>query len=222
MSVSISKVIMVIDPAVHTPELDSFNLLADLSATNCTYHLPAMYGFDSFRYDPEVVAGIIILGSAASVYDDLPWQRPLEAFVAKMIDADIPVIGCCYGLQMIAHMYGGEIGYVRSSREKLKGVRRINLLENPVWSSGPRQVIVTHAEMVTKMPAEFSVLATSHDVSVEGFIHKTKKVFAFQCHLEATSVFLAGHDMLNDITKDSLRDGHEILTKFVHMATRQK
>jgi GMP synthase-like glutamine amidotransferase len=222
MLVSPRKVIMVIDPAVHTPELDSFNLIAKLSDTTCTYHLPAMFGFDSFCADPESVAGVIILGSAASVYDNLPWQRPLEAFLAKMIDADVPVMGCCYGLQMIAHMYGGKIGYVYSSKEKLKGVRRINVLENPLWSSGPRQVIVTHAEMLTTMPSEFSLLATSDVVSTEGFIHKTKKVFAFQCHLEATSVFLAGHDMLNPMTANSLGDGHEILAKFVHMATGQK
>ena len=216
------KTIMVIDPGVHTPELDTFNLIARLSPIPCSYHLPAMFGFDSFSSGSDDLAGIVILGSAASVYDNLVWQRPLEAYVAKMIDAGVPVFGCCYGLQMLAFMYGGQVGYVQPSKEKLKGVRRVNFLEHEIWPSGEREVIVTHAEMITEIPTEFMLLATSDQVPIEGLCHKTKPVFGFQFHPEATRVFLAGHDMLSDITESSLRDGHEILARFVHMAAAGK
>jgi len=222
MPIHSKKTIMVIDPGVHTPELDTFNLISKLSDIPCTYHLPAMFGFDSFPIHASDIAGIVVLGSAASVYDNLAWQRPLESFVAKMIDAGVPVLGCCYGLQMLAFMYGAKVGYVQASKEKLKGVRRVKIMGNHVWDTSVRSVIVTHAEMLTEIPAEFSLLATSDQVPIEGIYHKKKPVFGFQFHPEATRVFLKGHDMHNEITESSLSDGHEILARFVHMAAAEK
>lgn len=216
------KTIMVIDPGVHTPELDTFNLISSLSTIPCSYHLPAMFGFASFIAEPKDLAGIVILGSAASVYDNLAWQRPLESYVARMIEAGVPVLGCCYGLQMLAFMYGAKVGHVNESKEKLKGVRRVRVLDNPLWISGPRDVIVTHAEMLTEIPSEFALLATSDQVAIEGIHHKTKAVFGFQFHPEATSVFLAGHEMLNEKTEPFLKDGQQILSQFVHMAAGRK
>lgn len=218
----LAKTIMVIDPGVHTPELDTFNLISGLSSLPCSYHLPAMFGFASFTAEPRDLAGIVILGSAASVYDNLNWQRPLESYVARMIEAGVPVLGCCYGLQMLAFMYGAKVGHVNESKEKLKGVRSVRVLDNPLWISGPRDVIVTHAEMLTEIPSEFALLATSDQVAIEGIHHKTKPIFGFQFHPEATRVFLAGHEMLNEKTESSLKDGQQILSQFVHMAASGK
>jgi GMP synthase (glutamine-hydrolysing) len=214
-----SRVLVVIDPGVHTPEIDTFNLISVLSSIPCTYHLPAMFGFGTLPDNLSTIAGVIILGSAASVYDNLPWQRPLEAFVASVVDRGIPVLGCCYGLQMLAYMFGGRVGYVRESKEKLKGVRRINVLNNPIWSPGERDVIVTHSEMVTELPRDFEILATSPEVPVEGMQHKVQPVYGFQCHPEATRLFLVGHEMLDDKIQLSLPDGRHILERFVHMVT---
>lgn len=212
-----SRVLVVIDPGVHTPEIDTFNLISVLSPIRCTYHLPAMFGFATLPANLSAVAGVIILGSAASVYDNLPWQRPLEAFVTTVVDKGIPVLGCCYGLQILAYMFGGRVGYVKESKEKLKGVRRINIVDNPIWSAGERDVIVTHSEMVTELPKDFEILATSGDVRVEGMQHRRQAIFGFQCHPEATRLFLVGHEMLTDKTELSLPDGHHILERFVHM-----
>jgi len=214
---TINKQIMVIDPGVHTPELSSFNLIAGMARVPCTYHLPAMFGFASFPDDLSHLAGVIVLGSAASVHERLPWQEPLENFVFTVIKAGIPLLGCCYGHQMIAHMFGANVGFVRETREKLKGRRVIKMLENPICPAGERSVIVTHAEIITDVPAGFKVIATSDDVEFEGIAHEKKPIYSFQFHPEATAVFLAGHEMLSEITRTSLSDGHEILRGFVHM-----
>jgi GMP synthase-like glutamine amidotransferase len=123
---------------------------------------------------------------------------------------------------MLAFMYSAKVGYVQTSKEKLKGMRRVKILDNPVWATSDRSVIVTHAEMLTEIPAEFSLLATSDQVPIEGIYHMKKPVFGFQFHPEATQVFLAGHDMHNEMTESSLSDGHEILARFVHMAAAEK
>lgn len=215
-----SRVLVVIDPGVHTPEIDTFNLISVLSPIPCTYHLPAMFGFATLPDNLSAVAGVIVLGSAASVYDNLPWQRPLEAFVASVVDRGIPVLGCCYGLQMLAHMFGGRVGYIRESKEKLKGVRRINIMNNTIWSVGERDVIVTHSEMVTELPRNFEILATSPEVPVEAIQHKHQSIYGFQCHPEATRLFLVGHEMLSNKTELSLPDGRHILERFVHMVAK--
>lgn len=218
MSRRSNKVLVVIDPGVHTPEFDSLNLISTLSSIPCTYHLPAMYGFGTLTHKYVDMAGMIILGSAASVYENLPWQRELESFVAGAIEKDVPVLGCCYGLQMLAHMFRGQVGFVLESREKLKGVRTISVMKNALFDDGDHDVIVTHSEMVTQVPEDFSIIATSSVVRVEGIAHKRKPVYGFQFHPEATQQFLLGHEMKNEKTMASLSAGHKIIQQFVHMA----
>ena len=213
--------LMVIDPGVHTPEIDTFNLIAAFSPIPCTYHLPALFGFASFPQDFTYVQGIIVLGSAASVHDRLPWQAALEEWLRPAIDSDMPVLGCCYGHQMLAYMFGGDVGFIKETREKLKGVRRVNVVKNRLWNSGERRLIVTHAEAVLQLPAEFELLASSEDITIDGLIHRSKPVFGFQSHPEATKVFLAGHEMLDEKTLSVLSDGHALLREFVHMVAQR-
>ena len=62
--------LMVIDPAVVTPSLESFNRIVKVAPFNVTYHLPALYGTKSMHNEfNKNTLGIIILGSATSVTD---------------------------------------------------------------------------------------------------------------------------------------------------------
>lgn len=210
--------VMVIDPGVKTPEIDTFNNIAAIVPVSCGYHLPAMYGFDSFPEDTQSIKAVIILGSASSVHDRHPWQIELEDRVRKLINANIPVLGCCYGHQMLAYMYGGQVGYIYPDQTKLKGVRQIELQANPVWNKGVRRVIVTHNEHVTQLPSDFVVIASSIDVPIDGFMHKNRPIFGFQSHPEATKSFLKGHEMLDSQAIEVLSEGHELIRAFVHMA----
>jgi GMP synthase (glutamine-hydrolysing) len=217
MSLSVPH-IMVIDPGVKTPEIDTFNNIAAISSIPCSYHLPALHGFDSFPAGFDAVRGVIILGSAASVYENLPWQRPLEDWLRPVIDRGIPVLGCCYGHQMLACMLGGTVGYVNEEKLKLKGVRRVRILENDLFQVGETRLIVTHAEMVKTLPPNSRILARSDEIAIDGFMHENKPVFGFQSHPEATKVFLKSHEMLDDHAVSSLSNGHDIIRRFVHKA----
>ena len=113
------KTIAVIDPAAGTPELDAFNALAQRSSAlpvAFTYHLPALFGMGSLAQleARAQLAGVIVFGSAASVHDDAPWQRELNAWLLPRLQSDAgpPVLGLCYGHQVIAHLLGGEVGRV--------------------------------------------------------------------------------------------------------------
>src|SRR5690606_6425235 len=59
--------------------------------------------------DPAALEGIVITGSPAGVYDDLPWLAPLRAFVRDAYAARTPMLGVCFGHQIMADALGGEV-----------------------------------------------------------------------------------------------------------------
>src|SRR5688500_14799459 len=121
--------VAVIDPAMRVPELDCFNRMTRRSRGPLTYHLPALFGMDSLERGGEP-AGIVILGSGASVNDDLPWQHALKGWLRPRVEGGTPVLGLCYGHQLLADLLGGEVGYVSADRVKRRGLRTVRLAEN--------------------------------------------------------------------------------------------
>ena len=60
----------------------------------------------------EEVDAYLITGSSASAYDDESWIADLGAFVGKLHEVKKPLIGICFGHQLIAHYLGGETGHL--------------------------------------------------------------------------------------------------------------
>lgn len=209
--------IVVVDPAVHTPELDSFNNIAFLAPLPLTYHLPALLGLETLPGQTEGVRGVIVMGSAASVHDHLPWQRPLEQWLRPLCDRGVPVLGLCYGHQMLAHMFGGKIEYMNEARTKLRGVREVTLNIPDLNACSVKPLIVTHNEHVTRVPDGFDVVATSPQVAVDGIKHRKLPIFGFQSHPEATTEFLKAREMLEPHAVSALPGGHELVAAFLHL-----
>lgn len=59
--------------------------------------------------DPADFDGYIITGSRHGVYDSLPWITALEGFLRQLRDARIPVFGICFGHQIMAQAFGGQV-----------------------------------------------------------------------------------------------------------------
>ena len=207
--------LMVIDPAVLKPAIESFNRIASVAPYPVTYHLPALYGTNSLNMFNHDVRGIIVLGSAASVNDDNKWQQDISDI---MIDASancIPVLGICYGHQLIGHIYGGKVEPLWSG-EKKQGERIVRLKKSNIWgepSTGP--LLYSHQDGITEVPPGFEIIADSDLVSTDAIASKSEPVWGFQTHLEATQAFVNEHHLPVKDARESFKFGHSLLDKFI-------
>ena len=94
----------------------------------------------------------IITGSRHGVYDDLPWIAPLMAFIRAAHDSDIPLIGVCFGHQIIAHALGGHAA--KSDRGWGLGVCEVGLHDHPDWMPDDDSIrlIHIHQDQVETLP----------------------------------------------------------------------
>ena len=118
--------------------------------------------------DLATCTGVVITGSHAMVTDRLPWSIALEAWLPKALDAGIPLLGICYGHQLLAQAMGGEVGY--HPRGKEIGTVAVHLRDeaenDPLFRELPRTFAaqVTHAQSVFRLPSKAVHLAfNSHE-----------------------------------------------------------
>jgi GMP synthase (glutamine-hydrolysing) len=207
--------LIIIDPAVVKPAIESFNRIASIAPYPVTYHLPALYGTTSLGIYNSNVRGIIVMGSAASVNDNKDWENHISEIMLDASAKGIPVLGLCYGHQLIGHIYGGKVEPLWSG-EKKQGERIVHLKNTTLWgkpASGP--LLYSHQDGITSVPPEFEVIAYSDLVSVDAIASKIEPVWGFQTHLEATQAFVDNHNLPVKDAKASFRFGHSILDKFI-------
>ena len=209
------KHLMVIDPAVVKPAIESYNRIAFSASYPVTYHLPALYGLTSIGQMKDNIRGIIVMGSAASVHDGHAWQDAIRDILFGAFKKEIPVMGLCYGHQLIAHICGGKVGPLWSG-EKKQGMRTIRINDHSLWGSaqsGP--LIYSHQDGIIECPPEFNITAESDLVAIEGIASRSRPVWGFQPHIEATQAFVDDHGLPVANPKKAFDFGHRILDTFI-------
>jgi GMP synthase (glutamine-hydrolysing) len=122
---------------------------------------------------PESPAGVVVTGSSAMVSEREPWSERTGEWLARAVEVGTPVLGICYGHQLLAHALGGTVG--RNPRGREIGTVEVRSLapaqHDPllgVWGqSGPAHV--THLESVVELPAGAVRLAESDLDPVQAF-----------------------------------------------------
>jgi GMP synthase (glutamine-hydrolysing) len=215
--------LLVIDPAVKTPELDCFNRIALRSSWPATYHLPALGSMQSLREPLGEIVGIILLGSNSSVNEELFWKKELEAWLRPKMEQGIPTLGLCYGHQLIAQMFGAKIDFVFPDRRKYAGWRKITLNSDPLWGESTEgSVTVSHAEAVMSCPQAFRVSAKSSEIPIEGLAHEKLPIWTFQAHPEATTAFWENRGWGKPQDPRGLRFGWGLMEKFIDYIESKK
>lgn len=111
---------------------------------------------------PQGADGWLVTGSRHGVYDGLPWIAPLAAFLRECVAARVPVVGICFGHQILAEALGGRA--VKSDRGWGLGVQDYEIVARPSWLTHvPDRFAVRalHQDQVVALPADATVLARS-------------------------------------------------------------
>ena len=125
--------------------------------------------------------GIILSGGPASVY-----AKGAPTLDKRIFDANIPILGLCYGMQLITHLYGGEVE--RADKQEFgKASLKLDKKDSLIFKNIPDNTIVwmSHADHVNKMAEGFEIIAHT-DSSIAAIENRDKKIYAFQYHPEVT------------------------------------
>lgn len=111
---------------------------------------------------PRDADAFIITGSASSVTERAPWMLRAERLVRAIVDARVPLLGVCFGHQMIAQALGGRVERNPRGRE-IGSVRLTRVADDPIFAGLPRSfdVNATHVDAVTRLPPGARLLATT-------------------------------------------------------------
>ncbi|MDD5112178.1 MAG: glutamine-hydrolyzing GMP synthase, partial [Candidatus Altiarchaeota archaeon] len=123
----------------------------------------------------------ILSGGAASVYDKS--SPKCDAGILKL---GVPVLGICYGHQLIAYL---ERGAVRYGKEGEYGTTNLNIQKNGVLLQGLRkmeQVWMNHRDIVERLPAGYSTLASTGSSRIAAYANTRKRIYGVQFHPEVT------------------------------------
>ncbi len=123
--------------------------------------------------------GFILSGGPASVYEA---EAPLVP--AAIYDSHLPILGICYGMQLITHQLGGEVT-PGSKREYGQAILHITDEESPLFAGLPSSLSVwmSHGDQIAAMPPGFKSLAYTEN-SPAAAIGNNKNIFGLQFHPE--------------------------------------
>ncbi|MCG1027972.1 glutamine-hydrolyzing GMP synthase [Virgibacillus halodenitrificans] len=161
------------------------------------------------RMNPK---GIILSGGPHSVYDENSFRCDKEIF-----DLDIPILGICYGMQLMALHFGGQ---VEKAKNREYGKALIDLNGEPtLFKDTPKKqtVWMSHGDKVMAEPEDFQIDATSPSTPIAAMSNPDKQLYGVQYHPEVRhSEF--GNDLLKHFVYDVCKcDGDWTIENFIDM-----
>lgn len=134
--------------------------------------------------DPEPGEGLLITGSPLGVYEDHAFIVPLETAVRRYAEAGAPVVGICFGHQLVARAYGAKVG--KSEKGWGVGVHTYSLVADLPWQHEVDRFscVVSHQDQVQSLPAGFCRIAGSAFTPFGALMHNHLPILTFQMHPE--------------------------------------
>lgn len=156
---------------------------------------------DDFPDSPHACDGWVISGSRSGVYENLPWMLTLQGFIREVYDARVPLVGICFGHQIMAQALGGHVIKVPQGWGMgLSRYKRLGILEQSHKTD--LALYSVHQDQVIERPDEATVIATNAHCENAAFLYE-KEALSFQPHPEFSEKF--ERDLIAYMRKDPSR-----------------
>ena len=153
--------------------------------------------YNKFPHDDPSVIGVILSGSPFSVYDEKAFKLDLMPIIEKY-----PVLGICYGAQLMAQTFGGKVepaGTREYGRANLQWVDKSNPLFKHFKDNS--QVWMSHGDTIVSIPDTFHKIASTDSVQFAAYQWTGKQVWGVQFHPEVFHS-LQGTQLLRNFVVD--------------------
>ena len=131
----------------------------------------------------ENTKGIILSGGPSTVT-----KKNFQTIPKKILKKKIPILGICYGLQLIAKLFGGKINPSNKKREFGRAIlfsKKSSLLTNNFLST-KKNVWMSHEDAVVKLPKNFHIIASTKESKLTIIENTKEKIYGVQFHPEVT------------------------------------
>ena len=152
----------------------------------------------------STIKGIILSGGPLNVY-----QMNKYSFDRKILQLNIPILGICFGHQILSKLNGGKVKQSKHREFGLANIYKKNsslLTSNFFKKSNTKKVWMSHADQVSKIPKNFKVVASSTNSKYAIVEDKIKKFYGVQFHPEVTHT----------------EDGKKLISNFVFLICKMK
>jgi len=128
--------------------------------------------------------GIILSGGPSSIFD--PGVPMCDK---KIFDLGLPVLGICYGMQLMAHQLGGKVA---PSSVREYGKAALTMLpegkKSPLFNglTGEQRIWMSHGDQIAKLPAGFKDIGSTSNCPAAAMENRDKKFYGVQFHPEVT------------------------------------
>ena len=137
--------------------------ISSVALDTCSFAISVSEVYRGDKISIDQFDGMVITGSADSVYNELPWMLYLEKKIIEFDKKNIPILGICFGHQLIVKAFGGTVE--KNSRG---------------WEIGSTEISLTEAgkksKLFNKIPVEFTVYESHQDTA--SFISDKMSVLA--------------------------------------------
>ncbi len=199
-------------PAPLAPRFGSypamFERMFDATGRGFSYEVVAASSGDALP-DPSRLEGIVITGSPAGVYEDHPWLDPLRDFIRRAYAANTPMLGICFGHQIMADALGGVV--TKSKKGWGIGRHTYQVKARPDFMADAPQalsVACSHQDQVIVPPADAEVILASEFTPNAGLAYSNGAALSFQPHPEFEDDYAqALAEMRRGLAPDGVVDG---------------
>ena len=127
------------------------------------------------------IKGIILSGGARSVY-----EKGAPKLDKEILNLNLPILGICYGHQLIAHLMGGKVLSGKSGEYGLMKLSIKKADEILAHLEKSKNVWMNHRDIVVRLPKSFMLVASTEHSKIAAFVNKKQKIFGVQFHPEVS------------------------------------